>query len=401
MPRITDPTILSKLNDNRYEMYDYIVINGNYPAPYNGNIYLTNYPIDITVGGNNYLSLGAFLGISEIQESSEFSINGINITVSGLPPRESGVPGYLALFLDEDWKDQFVTVGKLFIDDPSDPASILTVVMFDGYTTGANYGSEPGGTSQITVTVQTHFATFEKITGRRNNPSEAGRVPSKLYNGSPNPEWQLIPGAFNDFSGWTALNYTSSTAGFASAFGHKDVNAFTETAVSGEHKITTPVLGDFVAGTKVTFSIFVGWWDRSEFSITAKTTESGEIFTSPIYNVETGILSIGGLNSQYIEVGMYDDGYQHPTLNRFYQNMLWITFQTTADCTNLQFVMSGYNGSSSYLGDGSRLECYNAIAYTGDFNEDRSFKMTEHYDYIPDQMFRNSALTNLKIRWTN
>lgn len=416
MPRITDAGALALLENNRYEVYDLVTVAiAGLAAPFTDGILLTNYPTDLVIDGKTYISLGGFMGISPYAHSSQLQVNGMTIVLSGLPARDNNDDSFLQLFLDEEWKDRSVIIDKVLVDDPTDPSTIFTVTVFKGFTINSNFSLDDGGAGTISVSIGDEFAAFESKGGRRNNPSEAPEIATKLYKDWPkNPVYQLLP-TFNDFSAWPLVGMGTLNTGldsyFYSPYGTRDSSSVSETAVTSTHVMNTPVIGSILSGEPITMSFFIadygdGGSSRRFMDVSVTSNETGTT-NGPIFDLNNRVVdTVGGGN--YTSYGIYgatshiiSTENTHPGYNKAWQ-FVYVTFTPGQDMTDVQFKLFSMNSNTSYLYLGNvdfGYQICNASVYNGEFDYDFSVKLPRYYHYIPDKLFKNSAATNLRINW--
>lgn len=424
MPRVTDSNIISLLEKNRYEVYDIIQVIGTFDAPWANGITLTNYPTDLVINSVTYYSIGGFLNFSTYQQSTSLQVNQMSVTLSGLPQRDNGDASFLNLFLNEEWKDREVVVSKVLVDDPTDDSTIEVVEIFRGFSISSNYISEDGGAATISVTLEDEFTSFENISGRRNNFSEAPEIATKLYSDWPvNPAWQELSD-FNKFDTSHTVNaFTNEGQGdtneFFSPYGYDDSWAFKETADNDLHYIYSNTTTSLAADDLLTFSCYIAPYEydadlnytsRRYYQFYVFGTETSTI-TGPVFDLYDGVLDSAPPGSDYIDygVGGFDtDGIQTPAFNKYWF-FVWFTFKAPESMTNVTcniITPDGLTGASqgnyTYTGDTDYgFQICNASMYKGAYDYDKSVRLSDYYYYIPDQMFINSAKTNQKIRWVN
>lgn len=420
MARITDTTALTKLQESRYETYDLVYIDGVFTSPWNGGIYLTNYPVDISLdlAGDStqvtFLSLGAFLGVSDFTQSSDLEVEGMNISLSGLPGNDVSGDSMFQILLSDTWKGYSVKVWKLIIVDPTDASTSIPIEVFRGTSVNSQVEIDNDGICSVNVTVQDDFAAFETLAGRRNNPSESPEIATKLYKSWPvSPSWQKI-GTFNDFSSWTVNGMTGPTTNSStylfSPYGYQDSSSFAQTTAATIHYIETPNLGSVTSGQTITFSAMVAgvgdaglltqWFDVSLTSTETGLT-SGTVFDLSDYTIETA-----AVDSEYVDQQIVTDNEENnkpvPVENKQPWCAVIVSYTASSNLTNVKFRLTSVDQLTDYdpAGETARgFQICNASAYLEAYNYDYTFKLTDYYDYIPDTMFINAAKTNQQIRW--
>lgn len=123
-------------------------------------LYFTDAGYDIPWDANTYISAKA-LAIDAIEESVNFEVSDITITLSGVDQ------AILAVFLTEPFLNRAVIVYKAFM------ASTGTIVSdpflyFEGRMDGPSYTEDTeSGTATITVPASDEFIDFESTNGRK------------------------------------------------------------------------------------------------------------------------------------------------------------------------------------------------------------------------------------------
>ena len=126
-------------------------------------IYFSMSYKDISWNGNTYLATGNLLNISDISEEVGLKVGAVSIKLSGVNQAN------IATALSEDYTDRpvkiyrgFLSEGYLIISDP--------MLMFDGRIDSFSLSEDiETGTSTLTWDVPSHWADFEKQSGRRCN----------------------------------------------------------------------------------------------------------------------------------------------------------------------------------------------------------------------------------------
>ena len=138
--------------------------------------YISNAPYDITVdtniasmgigqGTQTFTALGPFLQFGNVDESADFQINQVTITLGGIRDTD------LALFLDNQYLDQPVKIFRVWytgdgdmIDDP--------VMIFDGRIDKPVISDDPQNGITIGCSASSQWVDYERRAGRHTNPSE-------------------------------------------------------------------------------------------------------------------------------------------------------------------------------------------------------------------------------------
>lgn len=128
--------------------------------------YITDWQINIPWDGNDYLSLGNLLSIPPIPEI-------INPRVGSIPIKFSGVnQANISTALTEDYTDIQV-INYIGLLNTSYSLIVDPILIYDGRIDNYELNENPGeGTSTLTWHVASHWADFEKRSGRRTNDND-------------------------------------------------------------------------------------------------------------------------------------------------------------------------------------------------------------------------------------
>ena len=130
-----------------------------------GGIYITNAPYNITYDGNEYISVGQFLGFSAIEENRLFTTSEITVTMAGIPAFETG-ESFLQQILQHDYVDKEVRIYRTFFDHDGYIDSFL---MFKGRVDAPAIEDDPGNTTTVSCTVSNHWVDYERTNGMMTN----------------------------------------------------------------------------------------------------------------------------------------------------------------------------------------------------------------------------------------
>jgi len=128
-------------------------------------IYITNAPYNITIDGDEYISLGGFLSVSSIEENRLFTTNEITITLSGIPAFEDG-SNFISDVLQFDYVDKEVKIYRSFFDKDSYIDSFL---MFKGRIDSPVIDDSPNDTTTVAATCSSHWVDYERTNGMITN----------------------------------------------------------------------------------------------------------------------------------------------------------------------------------------------------------------------------------------
>ena len=118
---------------------------------------------DIVWGGETYQATGDVVSVGAVNEDMDIKVGSIIISMSGVD--QSNV----SIALSEDYTDRPVSIYRAILDDTFSviPEPIL---IFKGSMTSFSVREDPGsGESVLDWTVASHWADFEKKSGRLTN----------------------------------------------------------------------------------------------------------------------------------------------------------------------------------------------------------------------------------------
>jgi hypothetical protein len=124
-------------------------------------VYITNAPFRVVIDGNNYLSVGQFLGFSAVQEEKVFTTSEVTISLSGMPSHELGT-SFISDLLQYDYVDKEVKIYRSFFDHSSYIDSFL---MFKGRLDSPVIQDDPLDTTTIAATCSSHWVDYERTNG--------------------------------------------------------------------------------------------------------------------------------------------------------------------------------------------------------------------------------------------
>ena len=162
MARSLSGSLTTELATNKLNPIDliYIGVNTGY--------YYTDHYKNISYGGNTYQATSLFLGVSDASESSEVSVNDLVVKFTGADQT------IISLFLNNDYMDKSAHIYRGFLNDSqtliSDP-----FLLFEGRIENFNI-DETDTSSEVSISIASHWADFDKVAGRRTNTNS-----QKLY----------------------------------------------------------------------------------------------------------------------------------------------------------------------------------------------------------------------------
>jgi hypothetical protein len=152
---------------------------------YDGGIFLTNAPMDITYAGETYTSVGGFLGFSNITEEQEFGAKEVTVTLAGLPlhdmldPDDGEHYNFFSEFVNNNYVDLKVKIHRAFfkndvlIKEANGDEAIL--LMFEGRVDHPTIVDSPIEQTIISISVVNNWGDFERINGRFTNDNDQQR----------------------------------------------------------------------------------------------------------------------------------------------------------------------------------------------------------------------------------
>jgi hypothetical protein len=124
-----------------------------------GSIYLWSGLGDLTFNSNTYLGAGDLLAVGAVQESTDLTAAGAQITLGGIKQ------SLLLLARDEPYQGRPLTIRLGAFDENGDLIS-SPVIMFSGFMDVMNI-ADSGDTSKITVTAENKLIAFQTTSVRR------------------------------------------------------------------------------------------------------------------------------------------------------------------------------------------------------------------------------------------
>lgn len=153
-------TLLSKKTLQCFEMA-YIDIDGG--------VRVTNAPRNISYGGETFLSLGNFLGFSNVEETSKFQVSNITVSLSGIPAYDDGDSSFISQFLQYDYVDKDVEIYRAFFDQD---LFVDAIMIFKGRIDNPIISDNPGEDLIMAVETVNNWTDYERRAGRHTNDNE-------------------------------------------------------------------------------------------------------------------------------------------------------------------------------------------------------------------------------------
>lgn len=134
-----------------------------------GGVYITNAPINFNHAGHTFVSLGNFLGFSNIEETSKFQVSNITISLSGIPAYDSNDQSFISQFLEHDYVDRRVTIYRAFF---SNDQFVDAIIIFSGRMDNPVINDQPGQDTVMSVETVNNWVDYERRGGRHTNDTE-------------------------------------------------------------------------------------------------------------------------------------------------------------------------------------------------------------------------------------
>jgi len=121
--------------------------------------YYTDHYKNIVYDGDTYLASSLFLGSSEVQENADVAVNTLTVKFSGADQT------IISLLLNNNYMNKVAKVYRGFLND-SQALIADPFLLFDGRISNFTL-EENATTSSVNIVISSHWADFEKISGRR------------------------------------------------------------------------------------------------------------------------------------------------------------------------------------------------------------------------------------------
>lgn len=158
--RALPPVVQAQLE--KFNLYHAILVHIDFEG---GHVRITDNFQDVTYDGNDYEAAGGFLDIGSIDEDAELRNNSTQLKMSAL----TGVMP--AILLGENVINRPVTVTRVFLDDNHQIDA--AVLLLKGSIAAATLDDSNG--DDATITIASHWANFDKVSGRRTNSTSQQR----------------------------------------------------------------------------------------------------------------------------------------------------------------------------------------------------------------------------------
>jgi len=121
--------------------------------------YYTDHYKNIVYDGDTYLASSLFWGSSEVQENADVAVNTLTVKFSGADQT------IISLLLNNNYMNKVAKVYRGFLND-SQALIADPFLLFDGRISNFTL-EENATTSSVNIVISSHWADFEKISGRR------------------------------------------------------------------------------------------------------------------------------------------------------------------------------------------------------------------------------------------
>jgi len=121
--------------------------------------YYTDHYKDISFDGDTYTASSLFLGSSEVQETADVSVTTLSLKFSGADTT------IISLLLNNNYMNKEALVYRGFLNDSQ---ALITdpFLLFNGRISSFTL-EENSTTSSVSIIISSHWADFEKTSGRR------------------------------------------------------------------------------------------------------------------------------------------------------------------------------------------------------------------------------------------
>tara|TARA_R110000744_G_scaffold29513_5_gene70418 strand:+ start:1648 stop:2145 length:498 start_codon:yes stop_codon:yes gene_type:complete len=124
-------------------------------------LYLTDYATSIAYDSKTYVAISGFSGASDPTETNELRVNTINLEMSGVGQ------SFISIFLTQNWLNRKVVLQKACLNANGSVIG-APITLFDGQITQFDIG-ESESTAQVNIQISSHWADFERKSGRLTN----------------------------------------------------------------------------------------------------------------------------------------------------------------------------------------------------------------------------------------
>ncbi len=124
-------------------------------------VFITDCAHDLTSNGNTYQAGGHLVNVSPANENSDLRVGMLTITLSGVNQ------AYISILLNQSYVNRQASISRVFLDDSGQIIG-SPVLLYDGRLDSFTVNDSKNA-SQISLVVASHWADFERRSGRRTN----------------------------------------------------------------------------------------------------------------------------------------------------------------------------------------------------------------------------------------
>jgi hypothetical protein len=133
-----------------------------------GTVYMCNHDRTVTWNANDYLGVGYFLGVDDIEETLDFILSGVSGLLSGVDQ------SWVSTVLSIDYTDRPIVIYQGFLDTDFKTPITDPFKIFEGRISAAEVEDDPGaengsGTTVVRLEASSLWTDFERRPGRRTN----------------------------------------------------------------------------------------------------------------------------------------------------------------------------------------------------------------------------------------
>lgn len=125
--------------------------------------YITDAAQDITYNSTTYESSSHVMEVGAVNESSDVRVGSVTLTLSSVDR------AYLQLFLANNFIGKQAIIYRAFLDSSLNVIGV-PITVYDGRIDGYDM-NESRGDSTLNIVLASHWADFEKKSGRYTNPN--------------------------------------------------------------------------------------------------------------------------------------------------------------------------------------------------------------------------------------
>ena len=163
MPRFdsgTQANLIAALEKKVIQCYESVYLDVD------GGIRITNAPMNITIDSNTFVSVGRFLGFSNVEEQRLFTTNEVTVTLAGIPAFDDGDENFVQQVLNHNYVDKDIEIYRTFFDHDTHIDSFL---MFKGRIDSPVIQDDPADTTTVAATCSSHWVNYERTNGMITN----------------------------------------------------------------------------------------------------------------------------------------------------------------------------------------------------------------------------------------